>query len=625
VDDKKQPWEFHTVVVMNERRGGVHHFALDVTDAFRQGGETGQQAPRFLWIYPQPDDPRLLFSGEGYSDFLPTPPPIGPVRVRANSASGIALDDTPTAIDSTGNPVRYHERWVAFLSGGFDPQYLKGRGVHMVDVWTGKEIFDFSYPMSSSGLSGSDPRWGLRYPVPATVAMLQWGKDARNLASFANDGYFDTATFGDAGGQVWVLRFNDPAILDGTTKLATNWLGARVFQMGGRGNPLLCTNEPFFYIAANVALPADGTLRFLAGTGDRYNLLDQYGGTCGPDNIRACLQRGCTVTLEGSSNRLTMADLGDRQSGLSATACGTPSFSESLGTSVACTIAGKGKVVISCPSTGNNARTTTKDIQYACAAGTGGYGCAAATTPVTGSTLALDDASNVISQINKFASIRVFELSGTRGLFTTAAQAIAYDGARLVDTDLVQIDGASTAPATLSGIGDNGWILNFNHTPSVTIDTVAYTVSRPDERVSSTSAVAANCVLWNTTQTTSAATATGNCFVSNCKQINRRIHYLYAADVTTGGLCALSPDAIPIRSTPAVALVPPPAPQYTIFINQKGQVQVGMTSVNTEIGAKNVSAGGAIDPAALLEFLDVPPALHTCRHSPAGGPSPACK
>ena len=626
VDDKKQPWEFHTVAVMSERRGGVHHFALDITDAFLlpSGAEGTFKPPKFLWIYPQPDDTRLLYSGESYSDFLPTPPPIGPVRVKADSTTGVPMAGaTPTTTDAAGNSVPYHERWVAFLSGGFDPQYLKGRGVHMVDVWTGKEIFDFSYPTSSTGISGSDPRWGLRYPVPATVAMIQWGKASRNLASFANDGYFDTATFGDAGGQVWVLRFNDPAILDSSTKLATNWLGARAFQMGGRGNPLLCSNEPFFYISANVALPTDGTLRFLAGTGDRYNLLDQFGGACGPDNLRACVQRGCTITLAGTSNRLTVADLGDRQSGLAATSCNTPTFSDSLGTSATCSIAGKGKVVISCVS-GGNAKTTTKDMQVACAGGASGYGCAA-TTVIPGSTLALDDANKVISQINKFASIRIFELTGKRALFTTATQAIAYDGARLVDSDLVQIDGASTSPTTLSGVGDNGWVLNFNHTPTVTIDTVAYTVSRPDERVSSPSAVAANCVLWNTTQTTTAATATGNCFVSNCKQLNRRIHYLYAADVTTGGLCALTADGLPVRFVPAVALVPPPAPQYTVFINQKGQVQVGMTSVNTEIGAKNVSAGGVVDPASTIEFLDVPRRLHDCRHSPAAEPSPGCK
>jgi len=629
-DDTKQPWEFHTVAVMNERRGGVHHFALDITDAFQQDGSS---PPKFLWLYPQPDDPRLLTAGEGYSDFLPTPPPIGPVRVKADATTGLPRASvTPTTVDATGASVPYHERWIAFLSGGFDPQYLRGRGVHMVDVWTGEEIFDFSYPMSMTGVAAADPRRALRYPVPATVAMVQWGRGARSTASFANEGYFDTATFGDAGGQLWVLRFNDPAVLDASTKLATNWFGGRVFQMGGKGSTLLCTNEPFFYITANVSLPTDGTLRVLAGTGDRYNLLDQYGGTCGPDNIRACLQRGCTVAEVATSNATTSPGVGNRQSGLSASNCTTLTGTDALTSSTSCPIVGNTKVAItSCPGSGSTPRATTKDLQYTCTSATGGGGCVpTAAAPNTGTVLQLDDSSNVLTQLNKYYSVRVFELTGSRSVFATAAQAAAYDVARLTDSDLVAIDGASTNPTTLSDASGNGWVLSFNNAPTVSIGEVDYSVSRPDERVSSTSAVAANCTFWNTTQTVSAATGKvgGNCFVSSCKQLNRRVHYLYGADVTTGGLCGLTDPVtlLPIRATKAVALVPPPAPQYTIFVNQKGQVQVGLTSVNTEIGAKNIQQGQAVDPATVLEMLDVPRSLHDCRHSDPAGASPTnCK
>ena len=498
----------------------------------------------------------------------------------------------------------------------------------MVDVWTGEEIFDFSYPMSMTGVAAADPRRALRYPVPATVAMVQWGRGARSTASFANEGYFDTATFGDAGGQLWVLRFNDPAILDASTKLATNWFGGRVFQMGGKGSTLLCTNEPFFYITANVSLPTDGTLRVLAGTGDRYNLLDQYGGTCGPDNIRACLQRGCTVTEVATSNSTTSPGVGNRQSGLSASNCTALTGTDALTSSASCPIVGNTKVAItSCPGSGSTARATTKDLQFTCTSATGGGGCVStAAAPTAGTVLQLDDSSNVLTQLNKYYSVRVFELTGSRSVFATQAQAAAYDVARLTDSDLVAIDGASTNPTTLSDASGNGWVLSFNNAPTVSIAEVDYSVSRPDERVSSTSAVAANCTFWNTTQTVSAAAGRvgGNCFVSNCKQLNRRIHYLYGADVTTGGLCGLTDPVtlLPIRATKAVALVPPPAPQYTIFVNQKGQVQVGLTSVNTEIGAKNIQQGQAVDPATVLEMLDVPRSLHDCRHSDPAGASP---
>ena len=631
VDDKKQPREFHTVAVVPQRRGGLHHFALDITDAFLKPGESGFQPPRFLWIYPQPGSQKLLDAGETYADFLPTPPPIGPVRVKADAVSGMPVAVTPTTVNSAGTTVPYHERWVAFLSGGFDPQYLRGRGVHMVDVWTGKEIFDFSRPLPGSTVDATDPRWALNYPVPATVAMVQWGSASRNVAPFANDGYFDTATFGDAGGQLWALRFGDPATLDGTTKLATNWLGGRIFQMGAvSASAGLCTNEPFFYITANTSLTADGTYRVLAGTGDRYNLLDQGGGQCGPDNIRACLQRGCRVTMASTGNQAGDRDLGLRAQGSTRTACGAATTTDAISAIATCSSVSKSKVVIdNCPSYLTNAvpTTTTKDVQHGCAAGGNGLGCGvlAATTPAFGTTLKLSDTANAITQYNKYFSIRVFDASGDRALFSTPAQAIAYDAARLTEASLVAIDGAAAAPTTLSSVSDNGWVLNFNHAPTVTVDTIAYNVARVDERTSSTTAVAGRCAYWNTSQPVSAAAATGNCLLSTCKQLNRRLHYFYGADIETGGLCLTNATGTLLRSTPSVALVPPPAPQYTVFVNQRGQVQVGLTSVNTEIGAKNISGGGVADPSTVLEMLEMPRALHDCRHSDPNGPAPNCQ
>ncbi|HET9551913.1 MAG TPA: pilus assembly protein PilY [Anaeromyxobacteraceae bacterium] len=622
-DDKKQPWEFHTVAVMPERRGGVHHFALDITDASYQATETAFAGPKFLWIYPQPSDPRILQAGETYSDFLPTPPPIGPVRVKADTATGAPITGvTPSTTDSTGATVPYHERWVAFLTGGFDPQYLRGQGVHMVDVWTGKELLDFSLPTSGSSVPATDPRWQLKFPVPATVSMVMWGKAAKNVAADPNEGFFDTATFGDAGGQLWVVRFNDPGVVDSTTGKVGNWFGARAFQMGGVGAQAMCTAEPFFYIAANVAITSDGTLRTLAGTGDRYNLIDTNGGQCGPDNIRACQQLGCRVTLSSSGNRVTSGTAGDRQASLAATACGGPTLTEpDIAASSTCGPTGKVNVAIdACPGT---TTTTTKNIQLGCTGDARGYGC---TAPVVSTGTNLTGLSGAISQINKFFSVRIFELTGKRGLFSTLAGAADYDSARLTDSSLVQLDGAVAAPTVLADSSSAGWALNFNHATSVVIDGVSYTINRVDERVSSTAAVAGSCVYWNTTQTTTGLAAAGKCDVSQCKQVNRRIHYFYGADVTTGAPCGLfDSSGTPIRSTAAVALVPPAAPQYTVFINQKGQVQVGMTSVNTEMGAKNTSAGAALDPATILESIDMPRRLHDCRHADPAGAAPSCK
>ncbi len=85
LDDKKAASEFHTVAVVGERRGGNHYFALDVTSATGASpAESGDHFPKFLWIYPQPTDPESLTFGETYTEFLPVPPPIGPVRIKAD-------------------------------------------------------------------------------------------------------------------------------------------------------------------------------------------------------------------------------------------------------------------------------------------------------------------------------------------------------------------------------------------------------------------------------------------------------------------------------------------------------------------------------------------------------------
>ena len=181
-NDFKERQEFHTVAVVGERRGGNRFFALDVTNADEVtydvpliGASTLEKAPKFLWIYPQPNDPESLTFGETYDDYLPAPPPIGPVRLATDGASDVHTDTLSVNVPTSATPVPYHEKWVAFLNGGFDPQYLRGRGVHMVDVWSGEEIFDFSFPGSGSTVASDDPRRNLKFPVPGVVGMTGWG------------------------------------------------------------------------------------------------------------------------------------------------------------------------------------------------------------------------------------------------------------------------------------------------------------------------------------------------------------------------------------------------------------------------------------------------------------------
>ena len=51
-----------------------------------------------------------------------------------------------------------------------------------------------------------------------------------------------------------------------------------------------------------------------------------------------------------------------------------------------------------------------------------------------------------------------------------------------------------------------------------------------------------------------------------------------------------------------------------MFVNQKGQIAVGLTAVNPEKGASNLGMGAAMDPVMGLGVVEVSRDLHECRH-----------
>lgn len=633
-NDVKDKQEFHTIAVVGERRGGTHFFALDVTNATSSSG-----TPMFLWVYPQPNSKETLEFGETYNDTLPRPPPIGPVRFQVDATDPVVTGHTKTMAVGAST-ISYHERWVTFLNGGFDPQYLRGRGVHMVDVWTGEELFDFSYSTTTT-----DVRNSLRFPVPAAVGMVGWGANAKRDPLETNDYFFDTATFGDAGGQLWALRFHLPGTRgSGTDTRVTNWSGGRVFQMGVSSQACrLCAGQPFFYMTANVPV-SNGNYRVLAGTGDRFNLLDTNGGTCGPDNIRACILRGCTVTLDKASNLLEANGLASEQRGLSQTACANLTSTATDGTVATCAVNGKAKVVISaCPSpVPNNGPTgVTKDMQVSCGIDAmSRYSCSQ-TTSVPGTTLVLSDTSNNITLGNWFYSLLVFEQSSsTRPIFDDQTTANTYDANRLYlnqtglsttstpytllgtstyTSGLVPIAAMDPNPSSLANADSKGWAMYYDRSAQITADTHTYNVNWNDERTSSGSAVLSSDIFWNTNLTAAEVTGTTTgCDVRKCASIQaKRISTKYGADIETGGLPLRLYDPITNAATRYLAsalLVPTQADQPTVFVNQKGQIAVGLTAVNPERGATNVGQTDPSDPAQDFGFLEIDRKTHDCRH-----------
>jgi type IV pilus assembly protein PilY1 len=634
--------EFHTVAVVGERRGGTKYFALEVTDA----GDDLEARPRFLWLYPQPDDPEHLSFGETFAEFVPTPPPMGPVRIDSG-APPCANPNHREFQTSTGAGRCFEERWVVMLSGGFDLQYTKGRGVHMVDLATGEEIWDFSQPKgAASGCDASkDPRCHLNYPVAAPVGMMMWGKETNFLSAAAVDGYFDTATFGDTGGQLWVLRFSDPG-RRGTDGRVTNWYGARIFQMSAPTAPAsgvdFCGSQPFFHITANLPLRANGLYRVLAGTGDRFNLLDQAGGVCSPDNLRACILKGCTVKIDDGSGGPGALYGVETLVGTDAyhmthnAACGsfdpsTYTATQAGGGGGACSsvVSKIDKVEITCPATAacsGSAEVTRKQISIACA---GGH-CRPGSLADPGRPIDLDTAAD---KRNWYFSALVFESAGNRRIFADQAGAIAYDAARLSEADLVTINEYDASPATkpLADPGSRGWKYYFDHgapntADTLTIDSEPYRIWRADERVASTSAVEASCAFWNTLQVAvpEGAFLDTSCPVrSPCKAGKKQVSYLYGANPGTGGLC-LYVDGIPSRAQQTESIVPPHIGKLVAYVSS-GQVSFGLTSVRIPQGGSNISLGEAQDVTSLVEWIPIDKDLEKCRHAPKGTPPAECK
>src|SRR5207253_1976007 len=76
--------------------------------------------------------PEALNSGESWNDVAPGAPPI--VNVVVADLSG----------PINRGPTKASEKWVVGIGGGFDPDLLRGRGIHILDAWKGDELFRFS-------------------------------------------------------------------------------------------------------------------------------------------------------------------------------------------------------------------------------------------------------------------------------------------------------------------------------------------------------------------------------------------------------------------------------------------------------------------------------------------------
>ena len=283
-DGRKQPSEYHTVAVISERSGGSVFTALDVTDP---------TSPQFRWAFPKLCAGEVNHVGQSWSGFAPRPPPIGPVQLAISG--GIPADPSGRG---------FEERWVVALNGGYDPSLTRGKGVWLADVWTGDVLWGFTNDDFQDQINSVGAMW----PVPASAALVDLGKSGDASAQF--DGFFDTLTWADIGGQIFVARLDPPGTLDAVSKRVTNWIGTRAFEQQRRADDTqqVTGRSEFYFMPANAV---DGTTKYLhtyVGSGNREHIL-QVGAGCSPDNVLACCQSGCNVVdvtshfnYAGSSN-----------------------------------------------------------------------------------------------------------------------------------------------------------------------------------------------------------------------------------------------------------------------------------------------------------------------------------
>src|SRR5260370_4031132 len=100
--------------------------------------------PKFLWTFPAPGTTEDLHTGGSWDDLGPAPAAIGP----------IAEYDSGGVFQVNGTNAR--ERYIFATGGGFDTAYLRGRGVYVLDAWTGQQGWRF-YRRGSCRRSASSP------------------------------------------------------------------------------------------------------------------------------------------------------------------------------------------------------------------------------------------------------------------------------------------------------------------------------------------------------------------------------------------------------------------------------------------------------------------------------------
>ncbi|HLL06828.1 MAG TPA: pilus assembly protein PilY [Myxococcaceae bacterium] len=613
-DGKKQWQEYRTVAVVGSGRGGVHRFALDLTRLLgeRMDNPANILVPNtagdFLWMWPQPCDALALQVGESFSNFAPRPPPIGPVALTPQADDALralyepagATPATPWTVDNT--PAR--ERWVVALNGGYDQTQSRGRGMAIVDLKTGHTLWSFFH---GDGQSRSQH---LRYPIGAGLSLLDIGSGT-HIARDA-DLLMDSATVGDYGGQLWMLRLWKPGTWDAATGRIDNWFAARAFRVE---NPSTSTDPenvrgPFTYMTTNTLQPETGYLRTFVGTGDKENLLDK-GSVCRLSNPRACAAQGCqtrrSITVERGGSTVWSSSANYQN------------FHYAGGTSTVGTAGnscGGAQVTLNWTHTpgGTCANDNDGSIQYTCDGNSSSWSCRE--TANSWVALKYEDPDRPYPQ--RFYGVWTFGVSPSR-IFNTDAEATTYEAGLRTDADLVNVGQFDSTGKVIEGSQQeapatgNGWYIEY---------------AANDERTGSTGTLVNGCMIWGSFEPSGAAGVVCPTTGTNKSRLYQSNFATGRANCAAGFFTASTNTWARYIAFTTVASTPEPVAQLTLA---GGQLSRGVTIVGA--GTSNPTGGGGNGPFSIgvrstsdavksLYQIELDRRAHDCRHE---GIAEACE
>lgn len=611
-DGTKQSNEFKTLAIITERGGGVRWTALDITDP---------TAPAFLWTFPETctEDSKLM--AQSWSDFLPRPSPILPVRLATPKLG---------PKDPTGRS--FEERWIVMVNGGYDPALVRGRAVWMLDAWTGKWLW--RYTDADLKAVRGDTKASM-FPVPAAVGLVDLGSGTSSTGTYDKDGFFDVATWGDLGGNLFVARFYEPGILDNAGHV-TNWTAARTFETQRQADDTQKVKDrgEIFFMTGNGIDPGNtGKLISTFGTGNREKLL-QTGNSCGPDNVMGCCWSGCTVTKSEVSS-----DVGSCSQG-GTFECGASGLTFSPASTSGCGVQGS-------PHACNGSSNTVK-LTFDC-------GAAGSRTVITDLTC---DASGVCStdqpasgaefstaQLNQpTQQYRAYGLwaygAAPSKLFKSVSEAKDFDAERATDVPFTGCDASptgncqlvDTASATVSlgaaGVAatcrggvtkcqpttdDLGWMYSYGKfCPMESCTPATWT----DERTATAVVPYFGCTTWSGLRPTGAPPGNNPCTSATGAPTSLS----YSADVMTGlprkgcGVEDTTPGLTYYAATQRNASAAPQNASMRVVANPRGQVNYSTLKIETGSPAQKQSLNTRNSLAQPLYWLEVPQTVHNCRH-----------